>query len=276
MSAYKNLFDTHLHTEWSGDSSTPVLDQINRAKELGLSGITITDHMDLDFPETPDRFKLDLPNYLSTLKKIALQESSPDFEILIGMELGLQPQCVDDNHSLLRNYNFDYIIGSLHLIDGMDPYYDSFYEGKSVTWCYETYFTSLLANIKQFSDFDSLGHMDYIARYAKRIYGEEEARLSYSMFPELFDEIFHFLIRRNISLEVNTGGMQHGLPEPNPSYELLQRYYDLGGRMITLGADSHTTAHVGLNFPSVVSDLKKIGFEGQMIYRRRNAEFNPF
>ena len=88
MSAYKNLFDTHLHTEWSGDSSTPVLDQINRAKELGLSGITITDHMDLDFPETPDRFKLDLPNYLSTLKKIALQESSPDFEILIGMELG--------------------------------------------------------------------------------------------------------------------------------------------------------------------------------------------
>ena len=128
MSAYKNLFDTHLHTEWSGDSSTPVLDQINRAKELGLSGITITDHMDLDFPETPDRFKLDLPNYLSTLKKIALQESSPDFEILIGMELGLQPQCVDDNHSLLRNYNFDYIIGSLHLIDGMDPYYDSFYD----------------------------------------------------------------------------------------------------------------------------------------------------
>ena len=123
------------------------------------------------------------------------------------MELGLQPQCVDDNHSLLRNYNFDYIIGSLHLIDGMDPYYDSFYEGKSVTWCYETYFTSLLANIKQFSDFDSLGHMDYIARYAKRFYGEEEARLSYSMFPELFDEIFHFLIRRNISLEVNTGGM---------------------------------------------------------------------
>ena len=103
MSAYKNLFDTHLHTEWSGDSSTPVLDQINRAKELGLSGITITDHMDLDFPETPDRFKLDLPNYLSTLKKIALQESSPDFEILIGMELGLQPQCVDDIHSLLRN-----------------------------------------------------------------------------------------------------------------------------------------------------------------------------
>lgn len=58
MSAYKNLFDTHLHTEWSGDSSTPVSDQINRAKELGLSGITITDHMDLDFPETPDRFKL--------------------------------------------------------------------------------------------------------------------------------------------------------------------------------------------------------------------------
>ena len=93
---------------------------------------------------------------------------------------------------------------------------------------------------------------------------------------ELFDEIFHFLIRRNISLEVNTGGMQHGLSEPNPSYELLQRYYDLGGRMITLGADSHTTANVGLNFPGVVSDLKKIGFKGQMIYRRRNAEFNPF
>ena len=44
------LYDTHMHTEFSTDSDTPVTAQTERAEQAGLRGICITDHMDYDFP----------------------------------------------------------------------------------------------------------------------------------------------------------------------------------------------------------------------------------
>ncbi len=272
MLSLSRFYDTHMHTSFSGDSEEAPENQIRAAKERGLGGLIFTDHMDLDFPEDPELFHLDLENYLPYMRDLSLKESTDTFKINVGMELGLREDLVSEHQALLSNYDFDYIIGSIHLVDKKDPYYDSFYEGKSVLEAYESYFTTLLENINLFSDFDALGHLDYIVRYAKRHYGAEAGALSYSDFPKLFDEIFHFLIQNKKALEINTGAFRTGLIEPNPSYELIERYFDLGGRMITIGADAHQTAHVGLQFEEVLPKLKEIGFEGTLVYKDRNPQ----
>ena len=41
----------------------------------------------------------------------------------------------------------------------------------------------------------------------------------------------------------------------------IQRYYDLGGRIITIGTDSHTSDRVGQYVNDVKENLIKIGFE---------------
>ena len=46
--------DCHMHTCFSADSEATVTSMLDAAVEKGLEGVCITDHMDLDFPETPD------------------------------------------------------------------------------------------------------------------------------------------------------------------------------------------------------------------------------
>ena len=48
--------DFHMHSYHSGDSDTPMEDQIRAALSLGLSSVCFTEHLDMDWPyqNTPD------------------------------------------------------------------------------------------------------------------------------------------------------------------------------------------------------------------------------
>lgn len=85
--------DSHVHSNFSGDSVERLENIAERAIELGMDEITITDHLDLDYADGIKIFELDVPKYIETLKK--LKETYRDrIKIKIGVELGLQPQLV--------------------------------------------------------------------------------------------------------------------------------------------------------------------------------------
>ena len=50
------LWDTHMHSQFSGDSHTPQEDMIAAAKQKNLKGICFTDHLDIDYPDEPETF----------------------------------------------------------------------------------------------------------------------------------------------------------------------------------------------------------------------------
>ena len=133
------LYDMHLHSDFSSDSTTPVGKQIESARQTGLHGICLTDHMDYDFPEeeidftlSPGEipFEFNLPDYFSQLKKI--RQGNPDFTVLTGVECGLQTttSVLKKNTVLSQMEEFDFIIGSLHLVNKKDPYYPSFWNNR--------------------------------------------------------------------------------------------------------------------------------------------------
>lgn len=59
----KILWDCHMHSSFSADSETPMEDMIQAAVDKGLTGICFTEHLDPDYPETPENldFSLDIP-----------------------------------------------------------------------------------------------------------------------------------------------------------------------------------------------------------------------
>ena len=84
------LWDTHMHSQYSGDSDAPQEDMIRAAIRAKLPGICFTDHLDIDYPDNPEAFLLDLPNYTSSV--FAMQEQYRDqISVRYGIELGLQP-----------------------------------------------------------------------------------------------------------------------------------------------------------------------------------------
>lgn len=264
------LWDTHLHTHFSGDSDAAPEDMIKAAMEKGLKGICITDHLDFDYPEEPDLFLLDLP---SSQKEISrLQEKYKEiFPVHWGIELGLQPQIAEKNAAIASQYPFDFIIGSSHVVHGFDPYYANYYNGKTEDEAYREYFESILENLNAYSDFDVYGHIDYVVRYGPN----KNQFYSYEKFADVIDEILRTIISMEKGIEINTGGLKYGLGHPNPTEAIIKRYHELGGEIITIGADAHKPQHVGYDFEKVPGILKEAGFSYYTVFKGRKPEFVP-
>lgn len=264
------LWDCHMHSFFSADSDTPMEDMVRQALALGLKGICFTEHLDPDYPQTPDNleFSLDIPAYHAHLLELK-NTFKGQLDIRFGIEIGLQPHLREYFHNLLQEYPFDFVIGSSHLVHGADPYYPEFFQGRAEQQAYMEYFESILENLSSFDEMDTYGHLDYIVRY-----GPNQNRFySYENYKEILDEILKRLVSKNIGLEVNTGGYHYGLGQPNPCACVIRRYKELGGEIITIGADAHSPEKIGYDFPKAASLLKECGFDYYTVFQDRKPQF---
>ncbi len=266
------FWDNHMHSNFSGDSKAEPIDMINAARAKKLRGITFTDHMDLDYPPKYGFFELDPYSYYETQHKLALEQSDDNFTVLTGIELGIQPHIADDIYKVAREIPFDFIIGSTHLIDKQDPYFDTFWESGDAATLLKRYYECILENITAFTDFDTVAHLDYAFRYVKDPQIKEETHKPYF---DIVDEILNKIIKMDKSLEINTGGLRKGLKNPNPATSIIKRYHELGGKMITLGADAHAPEDVAADFEKLPEMLKACGFKEYMVYKNRKPEAYP-
>lgn len=257
--------DCHIHTSFSGDSDTPPAEQIERAISLGMKRICITDHHDYDVVSDID-FNLDLPEYFKELSRLR-EEYKDRIEISAGVEMGLQSHISGYLEELSEKYPFDFIIGSVHFVDGLDPYYDEYFDTHENN-AYERFFEVTQSRIKKISCFDSLGHLDYIVRYGQK----RGLSYSYGEFADLIDPILGVLIDKGKALECNTGALARGMTEPNPCKEIFLRYRELGGELVTLGSDAHSPESLGVAFEMVGEMLKNCGFKYYAVYKDRKAE----
>ncbi len=263
------LCDFHFHTSFSGDSDTPPERQIEQAIALGMERICITDHHDYDGKSEID-FTLDIQAYLKAMAELRERFRSR-IRLEIGIELGLQRHISDYLKELVRTYEFDFIIGSSHFIDGIDPYLPVYFEGRSEKEALRRFFEVTLERAKMTDCFDAYGHMDYIVRYApskNQNYRPEDYR-------DYIEPLLKILIENGKALECNTGGYRYRLGHPNPCEEILRLYRELGGELLTVGSDAHTPAYLGNEFGRAAEILKTCGFRYYTVYHKRRPEFLP-
>ena len=253
------IADCHMHTWFSSDSEARPEDMIEQAFRLGMKELCITDHYDMDYPVNPEtgetEFRLDTPAYRE--KILDLQEQYRGrISIRFGVELGLQVHLKERLREYVSGWPFDFVIGSMHLLDGKDPYYADSFPDMTDEEMYRAYFRATVENLRSFHDFQTLGHLDYATRYGKR----KAAGYRCSDYQEELDEILRLLIEYQIALEINTGGLKYGLGYPNPHPDIIRRYRELGGELITIGSDAHEPRHVACSFDSAAELLKTLGF----------------
>ena len=259
------LWNNHMHCEFSGDSDTPMEDMITSSIKAGMYGITLTDHLDLDYYSSPHRFDLDIDSYRKHYD--SLTDSSmynKEFEVLWGIELGLQPHLAKKHEEIISTYNFDFVIGSTHQVDKIDPYFPEYFEKFGVKGGVRRFFEVTAENIEAYKNFDSYGHLDYIIRYS-----DEAKKLPYEEYSDIINEILALLIDREKALEINTGAFKFGLKEPNPCIATIKKYKEMGGKLITLGSDAHKTEQIGVGYDKISGILKECGFNSYFTYKNR-------
>ena len=145
---------------------------------------------------------------------------------------------------MTAKYPFDFVIGSSHVVHGIDPYYPHYYDGRSEDEAYLEYFESILENLHTNVDFDVYGHLDYVVRYG----GYENKVIDYEEFRDILDAILAELIKKDKGIEINTSGIRYGLPNPHPNIDIIRRFKELGGKIITIGSDAHKVEDLAKDF----------------------------
>ncbi len=266
------LTDTHVHSTYSGDGKASIDEMVQKAISLGMKQICFTEHNDFDFPyaegDKPDMFLLNTDAYLFDLLR-AREKYEGQIKILFGMELGLAPEIKRKNLILAKSHDFDFIIGSSHLCHGRDPYYAEFYEGREEKAAYREYFESILENVKGYTQFDVYGHLDYVVRYGPT----KNTNYKYKDHADVIDEILRVLIENEKGIEVNTGGFRCGINATNPCRDIVSRYKELGGEIITIGSDAHEAKDLQNHFDDAADMLKELGFKYYTVFENRIPEF---
>ncbi len=266
--------DYHLHSSFSEDSEADIHSIINTAKEKGLTSICITDHYDIDFPIIPEApemvFDLDIEKYINTMSNLR-NMLLPDFDLRIGIELGTMPTTLNKLTEFVNsNPYFDFIIASTHIVDNMDPYYPSYFEGKSYKEGLLRYFEDELYAVSNYESYDVYGHLDYILRYGR----DPENPFNPKDFMDIFEEIFKQIISKGKGIEINTGGLYKSLNQTHPCKEYLKLYKELGGEIITVGSDAHTPDKISYGFDKVKDMLLECNFKYYTTFKNRKPSFD--
>lgn len=267
------LFDNHNHSQFSFDGKRSSVESAAHAAEAqGLGGIAFTDHCDFFVPE----MKAAHETVVSETFDIAAQQEEisrvqeiPDLrglKLLKGIELGMHENHRDDVRKILEENRFDQVIASIHYLDDTDPFYGGYYEEKDWKHAYGHYLETIYKEMTALKDFDIMGHFDYVVRYAPY----PQTCMKYKDFSDIFDEMFRYLIHEGKALEINTKSYQEYRGRTvTLDNDVLLRYKELGGEIISLGSDSHDPSRVGHNFEDFALLLKSLGFRWTAHYEHR-------
>ena len=262
------LADYHVHTEFSEDSEYEMEEVVIDAIEKGLDEICFTDHVDfgvkLDHGQQGTTARLDengLPiynvDYPRYFEKIAfLQEKYKDrICIKKGLELGVQMCHLNEYEKLYKEWPMDFIIHSNHQVDDIEIFLPEFFEGKSQKEYNRVYYNELLDTALHYKHYSVLGHIDAFNRY------DPLGPCPFEDFSDLVYEILKVAIEDGKGIELNTSNVRYGLKDLTPCMDILKMYKQLGGKIITIGSDSHRKEHLGFRIKESQAILKDLGFE---------------
>lgn len=273
-------FDNHNHSQFSFDGKrTSVEESARAAVSKGLSGIAFTDHCDFFVPKMKAEYEnlveetFDIEEQQKEINRIqAMMDNEaascgrPSLKLLKGIEIGMHEEHHEDIRGVLRSNSFDQIIASVHYLDGIDPFFGGYYEDKSWKEAYAHYLETIYKEMTWLKDFDIMGHFDYVVRYAPY----PQTCLKYRDFSDILEEMMLYLIHEGKALEINTKSYQtYSGRDVTLDSDVLVRYREMGGEIISLGSDSHDPHRVGHSFAHYSELLKSLGFRWTAHYEKR-------
>lgn len=271
--------DYHVHTDFSDDSVYPMEDVVKDAIRMGMDEICFTDHVDYGVKEDWDSGKeieyrdgepianVDYPRYAERIRQMQCLYGDR-IAMRMGMEFGMQMHTIPQFQSLYDRYPFDFIILSVHQVEDQEFWTGDFQKGRTQQEYNERYYEELLGLVEHYRDYSVLGHMDLIVRY------DESGVYPFEKVRPIVEEILKRVIRDGKGIEVNTSYKRYGLADTTPSRAVLKLYQELGGRILTLGSDSHKPEHLGAYIKETKNLLRTMGFHEFCTYEKMQPVFH--
>jgi histidinol-phosphatase (PHP family) len=273
-----SLFNLHTHTRFSDGSDEPSA-YLAEAIRQGFSILGFSDHSPVPFENGFAIRDGELGNYCHAISALKKEHStSADFCVLLGLEVDFITGLTASFDDLRRNYSFDYLIGSVHLVRNGNPDALWFIDGpdrsvyetglkevfggdprKAVTAYYHQVCEMIAGQCP-----DIIGHLDKVKMYNRGTYFSE----SDPWYGKLVDETLELIGQKGCVVEVNTRGVYKKRSDtlfPGPA--ILEKIFNRG-IPVTLSSDAHKPHELSLGFSEAAALLKSIGFCNQLTRNR--------
>ncbi|MBD3305191.1 histidinol-phosphatase HisJ family protein [candidate division KSB3 bacterium] len=256
------MVDYHIHTKLCGHASGEMSDYIVAALAQPLQEIGFADHLPMlkwAKPEYAMAFD-QLPLYIKQVQR--LQRLTPSLPIKLGIEADYySPSEESATRDLLVRYPFDYVYGSVHLIDGWaidDARNLARWKEVGVDTIYERYFAQLRL-AAQSGLFDIMAHTDL----AKKFQHKPTKDIS-----GIIEETIRTYKASGVAVEINTSGMRKPAQEiyPAPNIIRLLKDYDIP---IVFGSDAHRPEEIGKDFSLARTVAKACGHQEIVMFEHR-------
>jgi histidinol-phosphatase (PHP family) len=225
---------------------------VDRAVALGFREIGFSDHMPV-MPE-PElcMSNAELPVYLARVRELR-DRYRGRIDIRVGCEMDIVPGREDEIRGIIERSGFDYVIGSIHYLEGWpfdQKQYRDLFEKGDMNEIYGRFFDSLVRAARS-GLYDIAGHADNIKRMGYRPEGD---------LTPLYERAAAVFREMNVAVELNTSGFDYPAGEAYPSPGFL-RILNSHGVPVTTGSDSHKPEHIGRYFDRAEGILRDAGYD---------------
>ncbi|WP_433744051.1 histidinol phosphate phosphatase domain-containing protein [Falsibacillus pallidus] len=276
----------------NGAYSTEWLDlYLMKAKEIGLSEVGIVDHL-YRFFETKSYFEkhMDISDTeLGRLQhkwlKQVMTENMGEFvqfiegqkakwaeqgiQLRLGIEADFFPGCESELKELLELYQWDYVIGSVHFVDGWgfdNPETVDHFSTYDLPLLYSRFFEIVEQAVRS-GLFDFVAHLDNLKVFGIR--PDEDGLLPH------YRKIAAALCETDTATEVNAGlYYRYPIKEMCPSPLFLKELVN-AGVAFTTSSDSHFPDDLGKYVHQNTELLKSLGKSEIAAFNRRKRHFAP-
>ncbi len=255
------LLSYHVHSKWS-DGESSISEIVAHAKKNNLTEVGISDHFTLS--SYGKNYEWSMPNknldpYISEVQKF-----SRDFPVKLGLEADFFPETANELHKIILDRPFDYIIGSVHFVYGIDiaeeaGFRSDFDDRVRQYWI-------LIRQMAESKIFDIVGHLDLPKKYG--LYPKSD-------FSKEIDLALEAILNAKMCVELNTSGWHKPCKEQYPAADLLKKCKKMNIPII-VSSDAHSSLHLIRDFEKAFSLLKSLGFEKQPYYIKRKRFFSSF
>lgn len=258
------LTSYHNHTTWS-DGAPTVAAQLHAARAAGLDELGIADHLVLSPGGEEVEWSMPpalLGDYVLELRSAAAEVRG--VTLRLGVEADYFPETVDTLRERLAPYPWDFVIGSVHYVDGF-PVDENARLWDALTPAErDTVWRGYWTRVREMAEsrvFDFAAHLDLPKKFGHRPSVDLTAEIGAAL-----DALAH----AGMALEINTAGWSLPAGEAYPSVAILREARRRGIPLL-INADAHFPEFLTRDFDRARALAGEAGFSELVRYERRRA-----
>jgi histidinol-phosphatase (PHP family) len=250
------ILDYHMHLRDPEERVVHTREALERFVEAavvrGVDEIGFTEHVYYFRQTRPvwtleyqtERCVYDLDAYVG----VVVEAKSQGLPVKLGLEVDYVGERQDELAALLEPYPWDYLLGSVHWVDGLAVDQEPGLWGQApVDEVWRRYFAALV-------ELASSGHVDVLAHPdLAKIFRKRPERIEYPALD-------------GVALEISTAGLRKPVGELYPAAAMLAAHPP-----ITLASDAHVPADVGRDLDRAVAHARAAGYDTVTVFESRQA-----